>query len=79
MLPWSSEDDLSRFPHADSKVVLHALETHVPQVNLSSHKHTDDMLRVLNPAMADLLTGKEAPVPLLKRLKPELQAIADRP
>jgi ABC-type glycerol-3-phosphate transport system substrate-binding protein len=76
--PWARED-LSRFPHVDAKVVLRALETHVPQINLSGHTHQDDMLRVLNPAMADLLAGEEAPVPLLKRLKPELQAIADRP
>lgn len=75
--PWA-RDDLKRFPHADIKVVLRALETHVPQIRLGEHKHQDDMLRVLNPAMDQLLAGKEAPVPMLKRLKPELQAIADR-
>jgi ABC-type glycerol-3-phosphate transport system substrate-binding protein len=75
--PWASKD-LERFPHVDSKLILHALQTHVPQTNLGQHKHQDDMLRVLNPAMLDMLNGKEAPVPLLRRLKPELQAIADR-
>jgi multiple sugar transport system substrate-binding protein len=76
--PWA-EGDLKRFPQADVNVVQQALATMVPQVNLSGHKWQDDMLRVLNPAMEGMLLGKEAPVPLLKRLKPELQAIADRP
>ena len=75
--PWAKED-LARFPHVDVKLLVRVLETHVPQVNLSSHPGTDDMLRVLNPAMTDLLAGKEAPVPLLKRLRPELQVIADQ-
>jgi hypothetical protein len=51
----------------------------VPQTNLCFSKWQDDMLRVLNPAMTDLIEGKEAAVPMLKRLKPELQAIASKP
>jgi hypothetical protein len=60
-------------------VVLRAGETHVPQINLGAHKWQDEMLRVLNPSLAGLVLGKEAPVPMLTRLKPELQAIANRP
>lgn len=76
--PWAREE-LSRYPNADVKALQKVMETHVPQTNLGNHKYQDDMLRVLNPAMNDMLAGKEAPVPMLKRLKPELQAIASRP
>jgi ABC-type glycerol-3-phosphate transport system substrate-binding protein len=76
--PWT-RDQLKRFPNADPKVVLRAVETHVPQINLGAHKWQDDMMRVLNPALDGLVQGKEAPVPMLTRLKPELQAIANRP
>ena len=76
--PWARQD-LQKYPQADARVVLKALETHVPNSTLSGHRRQDDILRVTGPALDDLLAGKEAAVPLLKRLKPELQAIVDRP
>ena len=75
--PWARED-LKRFPNADVKVVLRALETHLPNSNLSGHRKQDDLLRAITPALDDMLAGKEAPTPQLRRLKPELQGILDR-
>jgi ABC-type glycerol-3-phosphate transport system substrate-binding protein len=69
---WATAE-LRKYPNADPKAVFRILETHVPQINLSGHKYQDDMLRILNPALDGMLAGKEAPVPLLRRLKPELQ------
>jgi len=75
---WATTE-LKKYPNADPKTVFRILETHVPQINLSGHKYQDDMLRILNPALDGLLAGKEAPVPMLKRLKPELQVWASKP
>lgn len=75
--PWAGED-LKRFPNADVKVVLRALETHLPNSSLSGHRKQDDLLRVMTPAIDEMLAGKETPAPLLRRLKPELQGIVDR-
>lgn len=69
---------LQPFPHVDAKVVLRALENHPPQIGLGNLRNGDEMLGVINPAMNDLVAGKEAPVPLLTRLKPTLQAIYDK-
>ena len=69
---WAA-NELKKYPNADPKAVFRILETHVPQLNISGHKYQDDMLRIINPAMEGLLAGKEAPVPMLRRLKPELQ------
>jgi ABC-type glycerol-3-phosphate transport system substrate-binding protein len=75
--PWARED-VKRFPAVDVRVVLRAIETHAPNSRLSGHPKQDEILRVTGPALDGLLEGKEAPVPLLRRLKPELQAIIDR-
>ena len=75
--PWARED-LKRFPNADVKLVLRALETHLPNSNLSGHRKQDDLLRVMTPALDDMLAGKETPAPLLRRIKPELQGILER-
>lgn len=76
--PWAKQL-ASKFPNADYKVIVRAIETHVPQLNLAGLKYIDDILAILNPAMDGLMAGKEAAVPMLKRLKPELQGMVDRP
>jgi hypothetical protein len=76
--PWARED-LKRFPQADVKAVLRALETHDRSGYLSGHARQDEMLRAISPALDTIKSGKEGPVVVLRRLKGELQGIIDRP
>src|SRR5919199_4903101 len=45
--PWA-RDDLQRFPNADARVVLRALETHDRAGYLSGHAKQDDLLRAIS-------------------------------
>jgi multiple sugar transport system substrate-binding protein len=66
-------------PGIDAHLIKQVLETHVPQTNLGRHPNQDEMLRLLNPAMDnEFLENKVAPAQFLRRLKPELQAIAEK-
>lgn len=76
--PWARED-LKRFPNADVKAILRALETHERAGYLSGHPKQDELLRSISPALDAIKSGKEGPVAVLRRLKGEMQGTIDRP
>jgi hypothetical protein len=72
-------DKVKSMPTSDARVVRQVIETHVSQTNLGRHNQQDEMYRVLNPAMTDeLMKNTISASELLRRLKPQLQAIAER-
>jgi hypothetical protein len=65
-------------PSADPKVMLKVVELASGNTRMSAHPRYTDMQAIINPAMDDLMAGRVAPVPLLRRLKTQLQAVVDR-
>jgi multiple sugar transport system substrate-binding protein len=74
----SVRESSSLHPGVDTRVVRQILETARRGVNLKKHPNQDEMLRVLNPAMTELNENKINAADLLRRLKPQLQALADQ-
>jgi ABC-type glycerol-3-phosphate transport system substrate-binding protein len=69
---------LTRLPNADARVITGIFENASGQTRANNSPKWDDILRVLTPAMNDLMAGNVAAVPMLQGLKPELQAIVNR-
>lgn len=67
-------------PHQaiDARIIKQILETAKKGVNLKRHSNQDEMLRILNPAMAELNENKIPAADLLRRIKPQLQQVADQ-
>lgn len=64
-------------PGVDPKAVKTMIETAKRGINLKKHINQDEMLRVINPAMTELVDGKIPAADLLRRVKPQIQAAAD--
>ena len=62
----------------DPKAVKQMIETAKRGVNLKRHINQDEMLRVINPAMTELVENKVPAADLMRRIKPQLQALADQ-
>ncbi|HEX2185717.1 MAG TPA: extracellular solute-binding protein [Chloroflexota bacterium] len=72
----SVRESSSLHPAVDVRVVRQILETARRGVNLKRHPNQDEMLRVLNPAMTELNENRINAGDLLRRLKPQLQSLA---
>jgi multiple sugar transport system substrate-binding protein len=65
-------------PGVDPKAVKQMIETAKRGINLKKHINQDEMLRVINPAMTELVDGKVPAADLMRRIKPQIQAAADQ-
>ena len=65
-------------PAIDARVIKQILETGRKGVNLKRHPNQDEMLRILNPAMTELNENKVPAADLMRRIKPQLQQLADQ-
>jgi ABC-type glycerol-3-phosphate transport system substrate-binding protein len=65
-------------PGIDPHAVKQILESAERGVNLKRHPLQDEMLGVINPAITDLNENKVSAADLLRRLKPQLQTLADQ-
>jgi hypothetical protein len=61
-------------PAISPRAVKQMIETAKRGVNLKRHGNQDEMLRVINPAMTELVENKASAGDILRRLKPQLQA-----
>ena len=65
-------------PAVDPKAVKQMIETARRGVNLKRHINQDEMLRVINAAMTELSENKANAGDVLRRVKPQLQALVDQ-
>jgi hypothetical protein len=65
-------------PAIDAKAVKGILEGAKRGINLKRHPLQDDMLGIINPGITELNDNKIPAADLMRRLKPQLQALADR-
>ena len=65
-------------PAVDPRAVKQMIETAKRGVNLKRHSNQDEMLRVINPAMTELMENKANAGDILRRLKPQLQVLVDQ-
>jgi hypothetical protein len=65
-------------PAVNPKAVKQMIETARRGVNLKRHINQDEMLRVINPAMTELVENKASAGDILRRLKPQVQALVDQ-
>jgi multiple sugar transport system substrate-binding protein len=72
------KDTIKATPAIDSKLVLDVARNFIPQTLLGRHLNQDAMLDVINPQLNELWANKIAPGPMLKGLKPQLQALVER-
>jgi multiple sugar transport system substrate-binding protein len=72
------KDTIKATPGIDSKLVLEVARNFIPQTLLGRHPNQDAMYDLINPQLNELWANKIAPGPMLKGLKPQLQALADQ-
>ena len=65
-------------PAIEAKVVKQILEGAKKGINLKRHPAQDDMLGIINPAITELNDNKVPAADLMRRIKPQLQALADQ-
>jgi ABC-type glycerol-3-phosphate transport system substrate-binding protein len=65
-------------PAIDAKAAKGILENAKKGINLKRHPAQDDMLGIINPAITELNDNKTPAADLMRRIKPQLQALADQ-
>ena len=65
-------------PAVNPNAVKQMIGTARRGVNLKRHRNQDEMLRVINPAMTELVENKASAGDILRRLKPQVQALVDQ-
>lgn len=72
------KDTIKATPQIDSKLVLEVARNFVPQTAITRHPNQDAILDAINAQLNELWKNAIAPGPMLKGLKPQLQALVDQ-